>query len=373
MPKNNRVKMALSHEQPDRTLFFEYVLLSPVADCLIGRPYRDYAGDFGQWLEYARETGWEHAIRRYAVDRVDLAEKLGHDVLYVVPNPLPQAVEKRCGAYTSVSSSARSRHPFDDDPVASVQNRIEADLAEMEAPQSDDGFIMYEFVRDELERRGMELYILAPAYYHGVWTDTDLLQTIVLSPDTAHRHFETATRKALKYIEAYNRLGIELIGVGGDFAGKCPIISPESYRTFIVPEVSKLSERIRHAGCYSVNASDGNLWPVIGDFLHGCGVDGYLEIDANARMSLKELKAAYGNSITFFGNMDCGQVLLKSGRNQGINLQMPGGRQWARRACILRQQRDHLERARRQLHGDGQRLHGFLQPSSRNHLKSEWG
>lgn len=309
MSAAKRMLETLCHGAPDRTPFFEYVLLSPVADCLLGRPYRDYAGDTEDWCAYAREAGWETALRQYVTDRLDIAEKLGHDLLYVVPNPIPSAISPLKVTDHAGAGASPAGHPFGGDPVAAIQKRIEADLESLDNPLDADAFLVYDLLREEMKRRGMEAFLLAPAYFHGVWTDTDLLQAIALSPETAHRHFETATRKALRNVEAYIELGIELIGVGGDFAGKRPIISPESYRTFIVPEIRRLSARIREAGGYSVNASDGNLWSVIEDFLIGCGVDGYLEIDANAGMSLKELKAAYGGRITFFGNMDCGQSL----------------------------------------------------------------
>jgi uroporphyrinogen-III decarboxylase len=97
--------------------------------------------------------------------------------------------------------------------------------------------------------------------------------------------------------------------VGGDFAGNRPLISPDAYRTFIVPEVREVARRVHQAGLWAVNASDGNLWSVIGDFLFGCEVDGYLEIDLHAGMDLQRLKSAYGDRITFFGNLDCGNVL----------------------------------------------------------------
>ena len=100
-----------------------------------------------------------------------------------------------------------------------------------------------------------------------------------------------------------------MIGIGGDFAGNSPLISPESYRTFIMPELKKLSDMIHSAGAYAVNASDGNLWSVIDDFLLGTGVDGYLEIDLHAGMELKKLKKSFGDRITFLGNLDCGNTL----------------------------------------------------------------
>lgn len=53
----------------------------------------------------------------------------------------------------------------------------------------------------------------------------------------------------------------------------------------------------------------GNLWPVIDDFLLGCEVDGYLEIDMQASMDLRRLKAVYGKRVTLYGNVDCGTLL----------------------------------------------------------------
>jgi uroporphyrinogen-III decarboxylase len=173
----------------------------------------------------------------------------------------------------------------------------------------DDSLLIYVTLREEMDRRGLDLPLLAPAYRHGIWTDVDLMQTMLLEPEVAHQHFALATRQALGSIEKYLALGIDQIGVGGDFAGNVLMISPPLYRDFIVPEVRTLSQRIHAAGRWAVNASDGNLWPVIDDFLGGCEVDGYLEIDLHAGMDLRKLKASHGERITLYGNLDCGNVL----------------------------------------------------------------
>ncbi|MBA2124312.1 hypothetical protein B9J78_05185 [bacterium Unc6] len=171
-------------------------------------------------------------------------------------------------------------------------------------------YLIYKLVRQEMEKAGLDLPILAPAYAHGVWTDTVLMQAMVLAPEIVFRHFALATKTALALVERYVELGIEMIGVGGDFAGnRGPLISPLLYQKFIVPEVRKLSQRIHAAGKTAVNASDGNLWPVIDDFLLGCEVDGYIEIDLRAGMELPELKRKFGSKITFFGNLDCANLL----------------------------------------------------------------
>ena len=135
------------------------------------------------------------------------------------------------------------------------------------------------------------------------------MQSMILEPELAHRHFQLATRNTLHQVDYYLQLGLRLIGVGGDFAGNRPLISPTAYREFILPEVRTMARRVHAGGGYAVNASDGNLWSVIDDFLLGTEVDAYLEIDLNAGMDLHRLKAQFGNRITFLGNMDCGNTL----------------------------------------------------------------
>lgn len=303
MTSRERITAALNHRQSDRTPIFEYVLLSPIADVFLGREYVDFADQTDKWLLWARDKGWEQSVRQYAIDRLDLAEALGHDMMYVVPNPLPSELK-------SAGNSGKIEHidPFSGDPVESVRRRTQQAEESFAGPPTD-SFLVYQFLKEEMSRRGMDLPILAPAYQHGVWTDVDLMQTMVLEPEVARQHFALATKRSLLSIEKYIELGIDQVGVGGDFAGNRPLISPSAYREFIMPEVAKLSRRIHEAGLKAVNASDGDLWPVIDDFLIGCEVDAYLEIDMSAGMDLRKLKEAYGDRITFYGNMDCGQVM----------------------------------------------------------------
>lgn len=297
MTPRQRVEATLRHEEPDRTPFFEYVLLSPLADGFLGRRY---AGDPANWAACVAEMGWEGAVRQNAVDRLDLAALLGHDMLYATPNPMPPAARPPKGRTTNEGAP--------EDPVERVRLRNERAAAANPSPH-DDSLRVYVELKEEMRRRGLDLPILAPAYAHGVWTDVDLMQTMVLAPEVAHEHFALATRRSLAAVEKYIALGLDQIGVGGDFAGNRPLISPDAYRTFIVPEVRKVARRVHAAGLWAVNASDGNLWPVIEDFLFGCEVDGYLEIDLHAGMDLRRLKTAYGGRITFYGNLDCGNVL----------------------------------------------------------------
>jgi hypothetical protein len=296
MTSRERIAAALRHSEPDRTPLFEYVLLSPVADNLLGRRY---AADPANWLSLHQELGWEQAVRQMARDQLDLAVLLGHDMLYTIPNPLPPDPEQAAVPVTVM---------LPNDPVVRVQRR-NAEAASGSPYPPEPSLFIYRCLQEEMARRGLDLPILAPAYLHGIWTDVDLMQAMLLAPEVAHEHFAQATRRGLALVASYTALGLDQIGVGGDFAGNRLLISPHAYREFIVPEVRTLARRAHAAGRWAVNASDGNLWPVLDDFLFGCEVDAYLEIDLHAGMDLGRLKAAYGARITLYGNLDCGNIL----------------------------------------------------------------
>ena len=98
MTSRERVRAAFAHSPPDRTPIFEYVLLPPVAEAVLGRRFLDYHAGMEAWTAMAGETGFEPALRRYVAARLDTAERLGHDLLYVSPNPVPGAQAAQPGA-----------------------------------------------------------------------------------------------------------------------------------------------------------------------------------------------------------------------------------------------------------------------------------
>ncbi|MDD5596546.1 MAG: uroporphyrinogen decarboxylase family protein [Victivallaceae bacterium] len=289
-----RVLNVFGHKTPDRTPCFEYCLYSrDITAAALGRPCA-----LLHWDECVREQGWQGAVRQLAVDYLDIAEFFGHDLIYVISNP-PSVEAPRNEAAAETSP---------DDPVAEVDRR-NRERRQSAGAVNKEQFLIYELLREEMERRKVQFPIIAPAYKHGIWTDCELMQTILLAPEVAREHFALATREAELLVETYSGLDIGFIGIGGDFAGNAPLISPACYREFIAPELKKLSDEIHRRGGFVINASDGNLWNAIDAFLINSGVDGYLEIDLFAGMELKRLKEGYGDRITFLGNMDCGNTL----------------------------------------------------------------
>lgn len=304
MTSRERIETALNHKQPDRTPIFEYVLLSPIADIIVGHKYLDYGGDYWEWIGFAKEKGLERALKQYVSDRLTLAENLGHDMLYVVPNPTEAAIKQTPAQEEDIKGIFK----LTEDPVEAVKRRNELSKKAL-GPINEEKFLVYHYLFEEMEKRGIDLPIKAPAYVHGIWTDVDLMETMILEPEVAHEHFKLATKMVTPDVRKYLEIGIKQIGFGGDFSGNRPLISPENYGAFIVPQLKIVSDIIHNSGGWAINASDGNLWSVIDDFLIESGADGYIEIDMRAGMDLKRLKTEYGDRIVFYGNMDCGEVL----------------------------------------------------------------
>ena len=155
MTSRERIEAALRRREPDRTPLFEYVLQSPIADIVLGRPYA--ADPVGGPL-LIKEREWEFAIRQCATDIVELAVRLGHDMLYVIPNP-PSSGE--------TGGNLPHFEEFADDPVTALERRNDTEAAKAPSPP-DETLLIYEYIRNEMLKHEVDLPILAPAYVHGV-------------------------------------------------------------------------------------------------------------------------------------------------------------------------------------------------------------
>jgi hypothetical protein len=217
MNSRERIAAALSHMTPDRTPIFEYILLPPLAETLLGRNHVEYTcGNLLPWLHWVDEFGWEKAVYHYAVNRIDMAIKLGHDLIFIAPCP---------GSNYSLTHVDTKANP-QNEPTDPIERILERNRLFEQNPGcfGDDAFLVFRLIREEMARRDLDLPILAPACLHGVWTDVDLMQTMLLEPAIAHRHFTLATDRTIKLIDQYQRHGVEQVSIGGDFAGNRLVI-----------------------------------------------------------------------------------------------------------------------------------------------------
>jgi hypothetical protein len=321
------VLCAFRHEAPDRTPFFEKLIKSPVADEVLGRPCA--ASNWAYRMERLADGDWEGLMLQEARDLVDLAKVLGQDLVRVYPNELPPAERPvRLGPYTwqiggviaERLSSGWVRHrpvePPPPPPPDHAEQSLRASLDSEYVPPrfADDSLLVWREVQRICAEEGLDLAFFAAAYTMGAATlPPFLFEWFVRDRESLRRYYD---RNALVGRDLGLLLaaeGADIVALGGDLAcDHGPVISPADYRGFIMPGVRLQSRALHDAGVLTTNASDGDLWPILHDFLVGAEVDGFEEIDIVAGMDLSRLKSELGDRITFIGNMDI-RHLLTSG------------------------------------------------------------
>ena len=108
-------------------------------------------------------------------------------------------------------------------------------------------------------------------------------------------------------------------------------MSPDMFEDFIVPRLTRFTQAVHDAGAKIIKHSDGNMNKILGHVV-SCGVDAYHSIDPTAHMDLAQVKATYGDKITLFGNVDCGNLLtygtpedVRQAVRNCIKIAAPGG------------------------------------------------
>jgi len=138
----------------------------------------------------------------------------------------------------------------------------------------------------------------------GLPHDAVWFEAILTQPELVYRLLEAQTHIALKVLEGYAALPIDLklIFGGGDMASQHgPFYSPELYKKFFVHRYRKITEKAHKLGMFHLFASDGKIWPVTDDLFGTKAVDGYYEIDLLAGMDLPTLRRKYPDLVLLGG------------------------------------------------------------------------
>jgi hypothetical protein len=144
----------------------------------------------------------------------------------------------------------------------------------------------------------------------GGWYSTYLM-CFHARPDIMRRYLTQHTAKMVRLIKLAADFGAELIYSGGDIADNHgPMMAPKIYHEFLLPGLKTLADAAHKRGIFIFNSSDGNLWPIIEDFLVNSDTDGMMEIQESAGMDIKRLKDLYGNTVCFNGCVDSQNTLV---------------------------------------------------------------
>jgi uroporphyrinogen decarboxylase len=167
------------------------------------------------------------------------------------------------------------------------------------------------YVIDKLGKdRAHFLNILDP--YKLSWRLTGGMQNLLINyasnPKLVHNLSRITTDYNLSAINIASKIGVDVITMPGDLAGEnTTIMSPEHYRQYVKPYHKELVDYAHSRGLKIVKHSDGNLWPILDDFIE-VGFDGVHPIQPQC-MDIGEVKKYLKGKACILGNIDCRNLL----------------------------------------------------------------
>ena len=183
----------------------------PVAESVLGRPFVEYLAGMEPWLEMARETGFERALR--ALRGGEGGDRRPPGARHDLRQPQPRARRSVHVRSALASSAPGSRWHAEGDPVERLAGAQPARVRDHDG-RAAGGFAPGLRVPPRRRWRSGTWTFPSwhPPYFHGIWTDSDLMQVMLIEPEVAREHFRLATRRSLAVIADYARIGIEMIG-----------------------------------------------------------------------------------------------------------------------------------------------------------------
>jgi Uroporphyrinogen decarboxylase (URO-D) len=128
-------------------------------------------------------------------------------------------------------------------------------------------------------------------------------------PQFFRKVIEFITKPTLMKLKMMCESNSQIILTADDCAYKGrPILSPKLYREFIIPYWKQYADIVHKAGKILIMHSDGNLQPYYDDLIEA-GLDVHQSLEPLAGNDLGEVKAKWGDRLSFIGNMDISDLL----------------------------------------------------------------
>jgi len=324
-----RVIRALCHEEPDRIPYGGEGIVQPTADVILGHPcVLEMAGELRR-MELWSKGHNDELRRRMLEDAYAIAKKVKID-FYRLPglgptdkSPGPKMVGPNSWTfdgktiYEYKSNSAQIKgSSFGEYGTRNVED-FEGYVKKLEEETDDEieaSFEREQEYRDLMRQFTEELQIAV--YGHGAagfmfenrWLPA-FIKCFYMRPDLVRRYEVQEIRRGMKQGAIEVELGCDVIHIGTDIAyNHGPIVSPKHYHDLIMPYMRMQTDHFHKLGAFVMISSDGNLWPIIDDYLIGTGVDAQREIQTSV-MDRYKLKERFGDRICFVGNVDTQWIL----------------------------------------------------------------
>ncbi len=156
---------------------------------------------------------------------------------------------------------------------------------------------------------GKAIFYQAHACFHPTWTRIGMVNEMVLMLDDSEwmqEMYAAQVQLIIAIFEGMLRRGMTFdAAFMADDLGyvAAPLISPALYRELVFPHHKRLCDYFAERGLKTLLHSDGNVGPLIPDFLDA-GFAGLNPLEAKAGLDVRALKPQYGSRLTLYGNID---------------------------------------------------------------------
>jgi hypothetical protein len=325
-----RVIRELEHEEPDRVPWGGENVSWPTADQVLRRPALTGMGGRLRIIRLQSQGRSAEAFAGMQRDIYDLTKKLKMDLVPVHTLPSPDDSGPRMISENEWTYDGKTMLRSLDGNLLSIEvdidtgRRVKHDLEDLRALVDGSHRSRSELDQSSTEvlerlsplirklKSELDVAVMLPVWNcfltHPDWLTT-FLRAFHLEPKLVFEFERSQARKAISLGKAGIDAGCDVIGIGGDLAyRKGPMISPERYRTHILPFMKRESRAIHGKGAYSMIASDGNLMPIGEEYFIQSEVDAVREIEPGP-MDRRKVKHLFGSRVCLNGNVDCGRTL----------------------------------------------------------------
>ena len=252
------------------------------------------------------------------LEALKLAEALGHDGLYVLPD-LPKNYKlnfisdsEYIDEWGTTFKINDSSWPFSAPVNYSIKDKI--DLKNFKIPDPNNESRYYPII-ETIENNKKSIAIIGSI--GGAFTGAEMIIGVerlsimaIDDMDFIKELFFITTEFALNQINMLYKIGVDLILVGDDLGyDSSTFFSPLWYEKYLFPCFKQLVDEVKRKNLPIFLHSDGNINSVLGSLID-LGFDGLNPIERKAHMSLKDIRAKYGNRICLVGNVDSSSTLV---------------------------------------------------------------
>ena len=327
MNRHERCEKTIRCEATDRAPRYITGMADDVASEIVGRPIHAGTG----LLHYAEtlvtmqgEAAHQEFEERLLEGLAELFRTLDIDV-YRIPWRQQRKPAKQIDEFTFVFGDPDGNHTvwqFSEqtgdfgamqkvqvtDPEDDLRRSVEAMEKKLEEGAYECPVLAPDY-RKVIERWGDEFFVLCNGGGIAIGNYPEDLMMLMTQPDLVKRRLNVAAEMAIGLARVVAKSGNPRVLVaGGDFAGtNGPMYSPDQFREFMLPPLTRIMDACRELDVHYFFRSDGNLWPVADMMFQEARIPGYGEVDRDATMTVGALREKYPE-LVIWNNLSCDKV-----------------------------------------------------------------